>query len=228
MGAYHHGGDTDSEVALQAYPPIEGAKLDSCALCQSGDEYEKKPEVMVKLGSCQWCHYSYGYDQSGDIAETLNSYGDAYNSYGRGLGALNDIEHLDFDEDCYANVEEIGALRYPGNAEDDPAKVSAPFRVVTMGELSDLPQQTQILLMNTHKSGDFYAEYSGVRMADLLDDKGVLRSAKGLTVFAPDGFTLYHPFEPDTGPLMYYVYGSYPEAFYYYDAEADNEITKYS
>jgi len=220
-GAYHHGGDTDSEVVLQAYPAIEGTKLDSCALCHSGGEYEKKPGVMVALGSCQWCHYSYGYDGSANIEDTLNSYGESYKSNGGGGGALAAIENNDADEDGYSNAEEIAALRYPGNPEDDPTKVTAPYRVVSLEQLESMDIQTQFMLMNTHKSGDFYAQYSGVPMADLLDDTGMLESATGITIYAPDGWAQYHPLEPDDDPLLYHVYGTYPDASFYYDVEAD-------
>lgn len=225
-GAYHHGGDTDSDVVLKAYPAIEGTKLDSCALCHTGGEYQKKPGVMVALGSCQWCHYSYGYDGSGNIEDTLNSYGESYNSNGGGGGALAAIENNDADEDGYSNVEEIAALRYPGNPEDDPTKVTAPYRVVSLEQLESMDIQTQFMLMNTHKSGDFYAEYSGVPMADLLDDTGMLESATGITIYAPDGWAQYHPLEADDDPLLYHVYGTYPEASFYYDEEADEALSE--
>ncbi len=226
-GAYHHGGDTDSDIALQAYPAIEGTKLDSCALCHTGGEYEKKPGVVVELGSCQWCHYSYGYNGEGDIASTMNEYGEEYTIHGKNLNAFAEIDQLDSDQDGFSNAEEIGALRYPGNENDDPTKVPAPFRVVSMDELANLVPHTQFMLMNTHKSGDFYAEYTGVTLADLLDDSGVLDSATGLPAFAPDGFAQYHPMEPDEDPLLYHIYGEYPEATFYYDTEANESLTEY-
>lgn len=43
LAAYHHGGDTDSDIVLEAYPALEGTKLDSCTLCHTGGEYEKSP-----------------------------------------------------------------------------------------------------------------------------------------------------------------------------------------
>jgi hypothetical protein len=82
----------------------------------------------------------------------------------------------------------------------------------------------QIMLMNTHKSGDFYAEYTGVPMAELLEDIGILDFATGISVFAPDGWAQYHPLEYDEDPVLYHVYGVYPEAQYYYRAEADEDI----
>jgi len=223
-GAYHHGGDTDSDIALQAYPAIEGTKLDSCALCHSGGQYEKKKDVWVQLGSCQWCHYSYGYDQSGDIADTLNGYGQAYSQLGRTAETLSAIDAEDSDGDGFANGAEIAALRYPGDANDDPTKVPAPYRVLTLDELQAMPAHSQLMLMNTHKSGDSYAKYTGVSMAYLLDDSHILPSATGITVFAPDGWAQYHPLEPDSDPLMYHVYGVYPTAQYYYNEQADDSI----
>ena len=225
VGAYHHGGDTDSDIVLGVYPAIEGTKLDSCALCHTGGEYEKKPGVMVSLGSCQWCHFSYGYDGSGDIDETLNDYGLAYQAMGKSAEALKAIEDQDADLDGYTNLEEITALRFPGNGEDDPAKVAAPFKVISLEELEGLPYHSQLMLMNTHKSGDFYAEYGGIAMEDLLEYSDMLRSATGITVYAPDGWAQYHPLEEDSDPLMYHVFGEYLEAPYYYDTQADTAIT---
>lgn len=218
-GAYHHGGDTDSDVFRLVYPGTAGTKLDSCAACHTGGKYQKG-EKWVTLGSCQWCHYSYGYDESGDIDSTLNPYGRAYRDNGRNEDALREIETLDSDGDAYSNGDEIAAVRFPGNADDDPSKVPAPYRVYSRDELQALPQHTQFMLMNTHKSGDFYAEYSGVTMADLLDDAGIRPEAEGIRVFAPDGWAQYHPLEPDEDPLFYHVYGTYPRATYYYDDEA--------
>jgi len=114
-------------------------------------------------------------------------------------------ENNDADNDGYSNVEEIAALRYPGNPEDDPTKVIAPYRVVSLEPLESMEVQTQFMLMNTHKSGDFYAQYSGVPMADLLDNTGMLESATGITIYVPDGWAQYHPLEPDDDPLLYHV-----------------------
>lgn len=223
-GAYHHGGDTDSDIVLQAYPALVGTKLDSCALCHTGGQYEKKPGSWVSLGSCQWCHYSYGYDASGDIDVTLNSYGSSYKVYGADRAALAAIEAMDADGDGFSNGEEIVALRYPGNPADDPTKVTAPYRVLSRAQLEKMELHTQVMLMNTHKSGDFYAEYSGVSMARLLDDTGLLDAATGITVYAPDGWAQYHPLDLDIDPLFYHVYGTYPQAKLYYDEQADDAL----
>jgi len=57
------------------------------------------------------------------------------------------------------------------------------------------------MLMNTHKSGDFYTTYGGVPVADLLDAVQILDTATGITVFAPDGWAQYHPLYEDSDPL---------------------------
>ncbi len=223
-GAYHHGSDTDSNVVAEVYPYTQETKLDSCALCHTGGAYEKKPGKWVTLGSCQWCHYEYGYDASGDIDATLNSYGRDYRDNGMDGDALITIENQDSDGDSFSNGDEIAAIRFPGDPDDDPAKVPAPYRVYTREALEEMPQHTQFMLMNTHKSGDFYAEYTGVTVADLLDYSGILPEAEGIEVFAPDGWAQYHPLDPDDDPLFYHVYGTYPEATFYYDESADADL----
>ena len=223
-GAYHHGGDTDSGVAATVYPGTQDTKLDSCALCHSGGEYEKKPGKWVSLGSCQWCHYEFGYDGSGDIDATLNDYGRDYLNNGRNAAALSAIKGVDSDGDGYSNADEIAAIRFPGDPGDDPSKVPAPHRVYARDDLECLPQHVQFMLMNTHKSGDFYAQYGGVVMADLLEDAGILAAAESIEVFAPDGWSQYHPLDPDEDGLFYYVYGAYPEALFHYDQEADVDM----
>jgi hypothetical protein len=78
--------------------------------------------------------------------------------------------------------------------------------------------------MNTTKSGDAYASYSGVTLEYLLGQAGLLPSATGLTVFSPDGFSQYHPLDPTPG--FYHVRGTYPAAVYSYDLQADKALTK--
>lgn len=225
IAAYGHGGaDTDSPVFVNVYPDAAGTKLDSCALCHSSGQYENDRGIRIALGSCQWCHFTYGYDANGDIDQTLNPFGLDYRQAGRSVTALTGITGLDSDGDGFSNGDEIAALRFPGNAEDDPEKIPAPCRVYSREELHSWPQHTQFMLMNTHKSGDYYATYGGVPVSELLVRSGILPSATGLTAFAPDGWAQYHPLEPDLDPLLYHVYGLYPAAPYYYDAQADESL----
>jgi len=220
QAAYHHEGEADSPKFVSVYPAAEGTKLDSCALCHTGGEYEKSPGQWVEVGSCQWCHLTYGYDGSGDIRETLNPYGTDYNAAGRRTSAFASIDGKDSDGDGYTNRLEINALSYPGDATDDPTKIPAPSVTYTLNELESLPSHNQFLLMNTSRSGDWYAEYQGVAMLDLLRDAGMIEeTTSAITVFAPDGYFYTYVLKP--GGEYYFIDGTYPPAQYYYDIQAD-------
>lgn len=225
QAAYHHMGEIDSDFFLEVYPDAAGTKLDSCTTCHSGGTYINDKGKPVTLGSCQWCHEAYGYDASGDILDTLNPYGADYLAAGRDAAAVAAIAAHDSDGDGFVNVDEVAALRYPGDADDDPTKVAAPSRVYNLAGIEALAAHTQFLLMNTHKSGDWYGEFTGVPMEDLLGDAGMLESATGIQVYAPDGFATYHPLDPTTG--FYHVRGLYPQSVFYYDEEADVALTPY-
>jgi hypothetical protein len=236
-GAYHHEGEQDAAKFLEVYPDKAGSKLDHCALCHTGGSYhDDYKDRDVVLGSCQWCHYKYGYDESGNIVDTLNPYGLAYLTAGRDAEAITAIDSLDSDADGYTNAVEIAANRFPGNDADDPSKTVAPAHVYTKAQLQALGTHTQFMLMNTSRSGDFYAQYTGVPLKTLLDDAGVQDTATGITVYAPDGWSQYHPLEEtansDDGDVFYHVYGNmagqdyqYPTATYYYDTQADEAVT---
>lgn len=219
FAAYHHRGERDSANFLKAYPVKAGGKLDQCALCHSGGQLEKSG-TAVTLGSCQWCHFKFGYDMKGRVDQTLNEYGRDYLVHGRDAAAIVAIASLDSDHDGFANRDEIAADRFPGNPNDDPKKTAAPMRVYSRTQLEAFPQHKEFLLMNASKSGDEYAEYSGVSMETLLRDAGILASAKGITVFAADGWSQYHPLRPLADPAMYPVFGTYPEAGYHFSPQA--------
>lgn len=225
FAAYHHKGEIDSAFFLEAYPDKAGTKLDSCAQCHTGGSYDSGGKA-VALGSCQWCHYKYGYDASGNIDDTLNPYGMAYKANGRSSIALRKIEGQDSDADGYSNKTELDALRFPGDGDDDPSKVPAPFRVFSRQLIENLPRHTQLLLMNAHKSTDFYAKYTGVSMEEILQAAGALATATHINVYAPDGFSQYHPINPDPNPLFYHVRGAYPAATYHYSEAADTAKNK--
>ena len=153
FAAYNHMGDTDSSIFRTAYPNVVGTKLDSCTTCHSGGSYVSGGKTTT-LGSCQWCHYvtNYGADSSEPtLLKTLNSYGLAYKNNGRNAGALQAISGLDSDGDGFDNAVEIAAIRYPGDPLDDPTKVPAPSRIISLKELEDMPLHTQFLLMNASK-----------------------------------------------------------------------------
>ena len=225
FAAYNHQGDIDSANFRAAYPDKVGTKLDSCTTCHSGGSYTSGGKTTT-LGSCQWCHYKtdYGHNSTEEnLLSTLNSYGLAYKDNGRNAGALLAIDGFDSDGDLYSNHAEIVALTYPGDATDDPTKVPAPSRVISLKELEDMPLHTQFLLMNASKSDDDYTKYSGVALETLV--KAImLESAMDITVYSPDGFATFHPFSPSDSPNVYHVFGIYPEGTFWYNERADIAI----
>jgi len=220
QAAYHHMGESDAPKFLQAYPDKAGTKLDNCVLCHRGGSYSPAKGKKVELGSCQWCHHTFGYDGTGDINATLNRFGKDYRQNGRSVAALRAIEKHDSDGDTFANIDEIAAVRYPGDPQDDPAKVVASYRIYTREQLLAMPQHSQVLLMNTAKALDFYAEFTGVTMEYLLDRTGIEPAATKITVYSPDGYAQGHPLEIDSSADPF-VRGTYPTATYYYNRAAD-------
>lgn len=222
LAAYQHGGQQNDSVLFTAvYADKAGTKLDSCTLCHSGGTATVGGKTTV-YGNCQWCHYKYGYHAPhGDIQETLNAYGKDFMGNGRSQAAIIAIADLDSDGDGYSNQIEIAAGRYPGDANDDPSKVAAPYRVYTLEQLEEMEQHGQFLLMNASKSDDSYVEYSGVPMSVLLNKARILPSATKITVFSPDGYSMVHPLAMDPDPSMYHVNGTYPQSIFYYDTQAD-------
>lgn len=228
--AYHHEGERDADKFLDACSDKAGTKLDNCNLCHSGGSYVNYKGKTVELGSCQWCHQTYGYDGAGEIQETMNAYGAAYKDAGRNAQAVARIDGMDSDGDGHSNADEIAANSFPGDADDYPGLTPAPCRIYTRDQLEAIGAHTQFMLMNTSRSGDFYAEYTGVPIKELLDDAGMSASATGVWVYAPDGWGQSHPLEYNPDLDMYHVYGNtpgqpyqYPPATYYYDLEADEE-----
>ena len=202
--------DIDSGNFRTAYPDKVGTKLDSCTICHSGGSYVSGGKTTT-LGSCQWCHYitKYGADASEEnLLKTLNSYGLAYKNAGRNSAALQTISGFDSDGDGFTNLAEINALTYPGEIKDDPSNVPAPSRIISLKELEKMPQHKQFMLMNASKSDDIYTKYSGVALGT-LNQPIMLDSATGITVYSPDGFATYHPFEPSANPNFYHVFGAY-------------------
>jgi len=70
------------------------------------------------------------------------------------------IEALDSDGDGYSNKIEMMPYDSRAMRMTTQAKYRHPIRCFPE-QLEGLPQHTQLLLMNAHKSTDFYAEYAG-------------------------------------------------------------------
>jgi hypothetical protein len=217
LAAYSaHQNDTDVNNFLAVYPAAKSTKLDDCALCHKSGKIGSKT-----YGSCDYCHQIYRTQEPhGNILDTLNSFGLAYNNAGRNQSALKSIEGLDSDGDKFINIEEIKALTFPGDAKDYPGLVPAPAVGMNLERILKQPGYSEFLLLNASNSRDFYARYTGVKIKDLLKHAGIRKEATQITVFSPDGFSQVFPIDvpdPQTDPakIQYDVMGPYPNGTFY-------------
>jgi hypothetical protein len=201
-----HQNDQDIANFLQVYPFARSTKLDDCSLCHPGSPDNKS-------GSCDYCHVTYLEKHE---SVPLNPYGQAYLNAGRDQQALRDIEDFYSDGDGYTNLFEIQALAFPGDPRDYPGLVAAPAVSLNEKQIKKLPDLKEFLFLNASKSQDWYAEYQGVTIEDILREVNVSPAARQITVFAPDGFSKTFPLFY-TGPsgLPYDVLGFYPQGSYY-------------
>lgn len=190
-----HENDQDANNLVRVYPSIAGTRLDDCQTChRAGFEGTDTRRIY---NSCEYCHLipfpdkKYKSGVPGDFEDTLNPFGKAYKEAGRSQAALHQISNMDTDGDGHSNTEEISSLCYPGNPDSKPNQPLAPFLTYDRKKLAGLPTHEQVLLMNTHKQKyDDYVLFKGVRLRDLLHSAGVdLKTAPGVTVFAPDGYS---------------------------------------
>lgn len=202
-----HENDKDIRNFIRRYPSAAGTRLDDCQTCHRGGI--KGTNTEREFSPCGYCHllefpnpgYKTGVPK--DFGETLNPFGLAYAKAGRSVEALAAITGLDSDGDGSANAAEIAELRYPGDAASRPGRPLAPFMTLSEEDLRKLPSRTQFMLMNAPKDAtDDYVGYTGIRVADVLAAAGVdLKAAKGITVFAPDGYSVDYAIEDILKPF---------------------------
>jgi hypothetical protein len=133
----------------------------------------------------------------------------AYENAGRTVEALAVIGKLDSDGDGFANDAEVEARRYPGDPASRPGQPLAPSISMTGEVIRKLPAVRQFMLMNaTKEPTDDYVSYTGVKISDLLAAAGVsLEGVEGITVFAPDGYSIDYSAGDITRP--------FPRGFFY-------------
>jgi len=191
-----HKAGADSQAILLRYPQAAGTRLDDCQICHRGGP--RGTDAEREYSPCSYCHllvypnarYKTGVPKN--YEETLNPFGLAYKRAGRGVAALTAIESLDSDGDGTPNGEEIQALCFPGDPASRPGQALAPTVRFTGDDLHKLPAHKQFMLMNTTKeSTDDYVNYTGVSLLEVLKAAGIdLPGATGVTVFAPDGYSI--------------------------------------
>ncbi|NLF59459.1 MAG: PASTA domain-containing protein, partial [Candidatus Hydrogenedens sp.] len=84
-----------------AYPQADNSRIDSCLICHT--------------------------NANPNVNSARNAYGTAWKNAGKSFAA---IENQDSDGDGYANLTEINAFTFPGNAADKPADMATVPNVV--------------------------------------------------------------------------------------------------
>jgi hypothetical protein len=208
-----HQNDRDMQNFIRRYPKAVGTRLDDCQTChRAGVEGTDTAREYSPCGYCHLKQYPNARNKTADpnnFHATLNAYGLVYKQKGRTSEALAAIAQLDSDGDGSTNVDEIAKLRYPGNAASRPGQPLAPAVTLTWNKIRKLLIQKQFMLMNTtSEPNDDYVSYSGVRIKDLLEAAGAnLAGATGITVFAPDGYSIDYSIDDINTP--------FPKGYYY-------------
>ncbi len=208
-----HENDSDTRNFVRQYPQAAGTRLDDCQTCHRGGVAGTDTER--EFSPCGYCHLiqfpnqRYKTGVPANYRATLNAYGLAYMDAGRTLQALAAIAKADSDGDGFSNAAEIAALRNPGDAASRPGQPLAPVISLAWDDIRKLSSRTQFMLMNTTKEPtDDYVTFTGVKVGDLLAAAGVdLKGAEGITVFAPDGYSIDYTIDDVTKP--------FPKGFFY-------------
>ena len=208
-----HETDADMKGFIRAHPEAAGSRLDDCQTCHRGGVPGTDTEREVS--PCSYCHLvvfpNSGYETGlpRTYADTLNPFGRDYLDSGRCEEAFAAIAGRDSDGDGHSNAAEIADLRNPGDPGSRPGLPLVPFVTLGWDDIARLPSHSQFLLMNkTQQARDEYVTYAGVKVADVLTAYGAdLEGAAGITVFAPDGYSVDLGIEEVREP--------YPRGFFY-------------
>ncbi len=210
-----HENDADIHALVNAYPHLVGTRLDDCQTCHQGGQVEDEDGKTSEMNPCTFCHLIVYPDESivsgapTAYQDTLNPYGLDYLGAGRSLEALRAIEGQDSDGDSHSNLDEISALRYPGDSSSQPGQPTVPLVTLGWDDVQAMTYHEQFLLLNSHKQQfDSYATYGGVKVLTLLEQVGAdLDSATSVTFIAPDGYAIDVDIADVTSP--------YPPGLYY-------------
>jgi hypothetical protein len=208
-----HENDRDIHNFIRQYPDASGTRLDDCQTCHRGGL--AGTDTQREYSPCGYCHLlefpnpRYTTGVPGGFEDTLNAFGLSYKRAGRTVEALSSIGTLDSDADGFSNAVEIADKRYPGDAASRPGQLLAPTVTLDRNRIFSLPKVTQFMLMNTTQEPfDDYTSYSGVRIKDVLDAAGAdLKGTTGITVFAPDGYSVDYSIDDCLKP--------FPKGYFY-------------
>jgi hypothetical protein len=184
-----HADDSDIDAVLSAYPNLKGTAIDSCATCHKSGKVAEAQETRQE-NHCGYCHSTH-VRKNISAKETLNRYGADYLAMGRGIKAVRAIATRDSDGDGFSNEAEFLKGTDPGEAQSNPSAAIAPNKIYASSELRKLsPVVSETVFINTshNKQGDFYNEYRGNKLYELLQAVGMSSSTESVDFISLDGF----------------------------------------
>jgi hypothetical protein len=185
-----HADDSDINAVLAAYPNLKGAAADSCATCHKTGKVTESSAVLRDENHCGYCHVVHVKNKL-SAGDTLNRYGADYLAAGRGIKAVQAIAGKDSDGDAFSNEAELLKGTNPGESQSNPSAAIAPNRIYLSSELRSLsPIVSKTVFLNTshNKQGDFYNEYRGNTVYELLQAIGISGNAESIDFISLDGF----------------------------------------
>ncbi len=214
-----HATDADMKGFIRQYPAAAGTRLDDCQTCHRGGR--RGTDTEREVSPCGYCHLlvypnpRYKTGVPADYEGTLNPFGLDYKKAGRTFESFAAVAGRDSDGDGSGNGAEISDLRNPGDPASRPGLPQAPTIMLSWDEVRKLPVHPQLMLMNTTKEPtDDYVVYKGVRVIDLLSAAKIyLTGVTGITVFAPDGYSIDYRIEDINEPFPTGVFYAGPRAF---------------
>ena len=214
-----HRTDADMKGFVRKYPAAAGTRLDDCQTCHRGGV--RGTDTEREYSPCGYCHLlvfpnpRYKTGVPANYEGTLNPYGLDYKQAGRTFESFEAVAGKDSDGDGHRNGAEIADLRNPGDPASRPGLPQVPTIVLGWDEIRKLPVQSQLILMNTTKeTTDDYVVYKGVRIIDLLAAAKVyLTGVTGITVFAPDGYSIDYSLADIDRPFPKGVFYEEPRSF---------------
>jgi hypothetical protein len=184
-----HANDADVNAILTTYPELKGTATDGCVTCHKSGEVREAGKTRSE-NHCGYCHAVHVRGK-GDVKQTLNSYGAEYLAAGRGPKAVKSLAIKDSDGDGFSNEAEFKAGTDPGRAHSNPSAPIAPFRIYSSGELKNMSSAVNgtVFLNTSHnKAGDFYNQYRGNTVYELLKAVGISGDATSVDFISYDGF----------------------------------------
>jgi hypothetical protein len=185
-----HADDSDINAVLAAYPQLRGTAADSCATCHKAGQVAESSAAPRNENHCGYCHAIHVKNKV-DAKKTLNRYGIDYLAAGRGIKAIKAIDRKDSDGDGFPNETELQKGTNPGDSGSNPSAPIAPNRIYTAADLRSLsPAASAMVFLNTshNKQGDFYNDYKGNSVYELLQAAGISDHVESVDFISLDGF----------------------------------------